>query len=105
MIANLLENAIKYTPEGGEVALVLEAEDDQVIVRVSDTGAGIPASDQPYLFDKFYRASNVPEDSTGTGLGLSIVKSIVEQHQGRIWLDSQLGSGATFTVVLPSISE
>jgi PAS domain S-box-containing protein len=104
MIANLLENAIKYTPEGGEVKLVVLSEDDQVILHISDTGAGIPASDQPYLFDKFFRASNVPEDSTGTGLGLSIVKSIVEQHQGRIWLDSQMGSGTTFTVVLPSIS-
>ncbi len=105
MIANLLENAIKYTPDGGQVELELHAEDNQVILRVTDTGPGIPAPDQPYLFDKFFRASNVPDDSTGTGLGLSIVKSIIEQHQGRIWLDSQLGSGATFTVVLPSISE
>jgi two-component system NtrC family sensor kinase len=104
MIANLIENAIKYTPEGGEVKLVTMAEDDQVILRVSDTGPGIPASDQPYLFDKFFRASNVPEDSTGTGLGLSIVKSIVEQHQGRIWLDSEIGAGTTFTVVLPAMS-
>jgi PAS domain S-box-containing protein len=103
MIANLLENAIKYTPEGGEVKLEAHSEDDQVILRVSDTGPGVPASDQPYLFDKFFRASNVPDDSTGTGLGLSIVKSIVEQHQGRIWLDSQMGRGATFTVVLPAI--
>lgn len=105
MIANLLENAIKYTPEGGEVRLELQAEDAQIILRITDTGPGIPASDQPYLFDKFFRASNVPDDSTGTGLGLSIVKSIVEQHQGRIWLDSQLGHGASFTVVLPSASD
>jgi signal transduction histidine kinase len=105
MIANLLENAIKYTPEGGEVKLEASAEDDQVILKVSDTGPGIPPSDQPYLFDKFFRASNVPDDSTGTGLGLSIVKSIVEQHQGRIWLDSEIGIGTTFTVVLPAITE
>lgn len=102
MIANLLENAIKYTPQGGKVSLEAQSEDDQVILRVSDTGPGIPASDQPYLFDKFFRASNVPDDSTGTGLGLSIVKSIVEQHQGRIWLESQIGEGTTFTVVLPA---
>jgi two-component system NtrC family sensor kinase len=105
MIANLLENAIKYTPQGGEVGLDVIAEDDQVILRISDTGPGIPASDQPYLFDKFFRASNVPDDSTGTGLGLSIVKSIVEQHQGRIWLDSEMGLGTTFTVVLPAVAE
>lgn len=104
MIANLLENAIKYTPEGGRVRLEAQAEDDQVIMRISDTGPGIPASDQPYLFDKFFRASNVPDDSTGTGLGLSIVKSIVEQHQGRIWLDSEVGQGTTFIVVIPALS-
>ncbi|MDF1500416.1 MAG: response regulator [Anaerolineales bacterium] len=104
MISNLLDNAIKYTPEGGRVVLVTEAEDDQVILQVSDTGPGIPASDQPYLFDKFFRASNVPRDLAGTGLGLSIVKSIVEQHQGRIWVDSQIGEGTKFTVVLPAIS-
>jgi two-component system NtrC family sensor kinase len=104
MIANLLENAIKYTPEGGQVRLEAQAEDDQVILRISDTGPGIPATDQPYLFDKFFRASNVPDDSTGTGLGLSIVKSIVEQHQGRIWLDSEVGKGTTFIVVIPALS-
>lgn len=105
MIGNLLENAIKYTPEGGTVGIEAQAEDKQVILRVSDTGAGIPAADQPYLFDRFFRASNVPDDSMGTGLGLSIVKSIVEQHQGRIWLESQMGSGTMFTVVLPAISD
>jgi len=72
-----------------------------VILRISDSGPGIPAADQAYIFDKFYRGSNVPEDSGGTGLGLSIVKSIVDNHQGRIWVDSQLGQGTTFTVVLP----
>jgi two-component system NtrC family sensor kinase len=101
MIGNLLENAIKYTPAEGEIVVAAAAEGDQVILRVSDTGPGIPAADQPYIFDKFFRASNVPDDSGGTGLGLSIVKSIVDSHQGRIWVDSQLGKGTTFTVVLP----
>jgi two-component system NtrC family sensor kinase len=101
MIGNLVENAIKYTPAGGEISIAAAVEGDQVILRVSDTGPGIPAADQPYIFDKFFRASNVPEDSGGTGLGLSIVKSIVDSHQGRIWVDSQLGKGTTFTVVLP----
>jgi two-component system NtrC family sensor kinase len=102
MIGNLLENAVKYTPAGGEIAINAVVEGDQVILRVSDSGPGIPAADQPYIFDKFFRASNVPEDTGGTGLGLSIVKSIVDSHQGRIWVDSQLGKGTTFTVVLPT---
>jgi two-component system NtrC family sensor kinase len=104
MIGNLLENAIKYTPAGGKVRLETHEEDDQLILRIADTGVGIPARDQPYLFDKFFRASNVPRDVSGTGLGLSIVKSIVEQHQGRIWVESQVGEGATFTLVLPALS-
>jgi len=101
MIGNLVENAIKYTPVDGRVMVAAAAEGEQVILRVSDDGPGIPAADQPYIFDKFFRASNVSDDSGGTGLGLSIVKSIVESHQGRIWVDSQLGRGTTFTVVLP----
>jgi len=101
MIGNLLENAIKYSAAGGRVEISAEGEGDQVILRVNDNGPGIPTSEQPYLFDKFFRASNVPEDVTGTGLGLSIVKSIVDNHHGRIWVDSKIGQGSTFTVVLP----
>lgn len=102
MIGNLIENAIKYTPSGGHVRVEGEAEAEQVILRVRDDGPGIPPADQPYLFDKFYRASNVPDDLSGTGLGLSIVKSIVDNHGGRIWVESKLGEGTTFTVVLPA---
>jgi len=104
MIGNLLSNAIKYTPTGGEVRLELSVEDQQLILRISDTGMGIPPKDQPFLFDKFFRASNVPMDTSGTGLGLSIVKSIVEQHAGRIWVESQVGEGTTFMVVMPSLT-
>jgi two-component system phosphate regulon sensor histidine kinase PhoR len=103
MIGNLLENAVKYSSRGGTVHLEALSEDHQVILRVSDNGPGIPPSEQPYLFDKFFRASNVPEDVPGTGLGLSIVKSIVDNHDGRIWVDSQVGKGTTFTVVLPAL--
>jgi two-component system NtrC family sensor kinase len=103
MIANLLENAIKYTPPGGRVRIEALAEADQVILRIIDSGPGIPPAEQPYLFDKFFRASNVPEEAAGTGLGLSIVKSIVDSHDGRIWVESALGKGSRFTVVLPAV--
>jgi two-component system NtrC family sensor kinase len=104
MIANLLENAIKYTPPGGRVRIEALAEADQVILRIVDSGPGIPPAEQPYLFDKFFRASNIPEDVAGTGLGLSIVKSIVDSHDGRIWVESALGKGSRFTVVLPAVA-
>ncbi|MEW6567524.1 MAG: ATP-binding protein [Chloroflexota bacterium] len=102
VVANLLDNAIKYTPPGGRVAVRARSEEEQVILEIADTGPGIPPADQPYLFDKFFRASNVPPEVSGAGLGLSIVKSIVDNHGGRIWVDSALGKGTTFTVVLPA---
>jgi signal transduction histidine kinase len=105
MIGNLLDNAIKYTPPGGRVEIEAKSEGEQIILTVDDSGPGIPTADQPYLFDKFFRASNTSEDLPGTGLGLSIVKSIVDSHDGRIWVDSNLGEGTTFTVVLPTIRE
>jgi len=101
MLDNLLGNAIKYTPEGGEITIGVEVQSDQVILRISDTGPGIPPADQPHIFEKFYRASNVPKGVGGSGLGLSIVKSIVDNHHGRIWVESLLGQGSAFTVVLP----
>lgn len=101
MLGNLLGNAIEYTQPGGKIRISLKFEGGQVILRVSDNGPGIPASDQPYIFDKFFRGSNVPSSTSGTGLGLAIVKSIVDNHQGRIWVDSNPGPGTTFTVVLP----
>jgi two-component system NtrC family sensor kinase len=101
MASNLIENAIKYTPESGSVSIAVVQDMDQLILTVSDSGIGIPISDQPYIFDKFYRSKSVPEDIVGTGLGLSIVKSIVENHSGRIWVDSKPNRGTTFVVVLP----
>ena len=98
---NLLANAILYTPEEGRITIKLNAEGDQLILQVVDNGLGIPQTDQPYIFDKFYRASNIPEDTSGSGLGLAIVKSIVENHKGRVWVDSRSGAGSCFTVVLP----
>jgi two-component system phosphate regulon sensor histidine kinase PhoR len=101
MASNLIENAIKYTPEAGSVSVAVVQDMDQLILTVSDSGIGIPIADQPYIFDKFYRSKSVPEDIVGTGLGLSIVKSIVENHSGRIWVDSKPNRGTTFVVVLP----
>jgi two-component system phosphate regulon sensor histidine kinase PhoR len=101
LMGNLLGNAIKYTPAKGKITVCAHAEEGQIIIQVIDNGPGIPATDQPYIFDKFYRASNIPMDVPGTGLGLAIVKSIVENHQGRIWVESVIGQGTTFTVVLP----
>jgi signal transduction histidine kinase len=101
VLDNLLGNAIKYTPDQGEVGVSSRIENDQVIVMVSDTGIGIPASDRAYIFEKFYRASNVDNNMAGTGLGLSIVRSVVEAHQGRIWVDSEVGAGTTFTLLFP----
>jgi two-component system NtrC family sensor kinase len=102
MFGNLISNAIKYTPKGGEIIVRARAEGKQIIAQVIDNGPGIPSADQPYIFDKFYRASNIPGEIPGTGLGLAIVKSIVENHLGRIWVESVIGEGTVFTVVLPT---
>lgn len=101
MMEYLLGNAIDYTPGGGTVAITGKEEQGQVILQVSDTGIGIPASELPFIFDKFYRASNASTELAGTGLGLAIVRSIVDNHGGRIWVESEVGKGSTFTVVLP----
>jgi signal transduction histidine kinase/DNA-binding response OmpR family regulator len=102
LVINLLENAVKYTPDGGEVSVSLGAAGDFLLLCVADTGIGIPPKDLPYIFDKFYRSDEAIDNYTGTGLGLSIVKGIVERHQGRIWVESLIGKGSTFTVMLPS---
>ena len=101
MVDNLLDNGLKYTNPGGTITVRGGVAQNQLVLQFSDTGIGIPALDLPYVFDKFYRASNASQDSTGTGLGLSIVKSVIENHNGRIWVDSVETKGASFTVVLP----
>ncbi|NJD58530.1 MAG: hypothetical protein C3F13_17250 [Anaerolineales bacterium] len=100
MVSNLIENAIKFTPPMGKIDVRCRVEANQLILEVADTGPGIPLQDQPHIFDKFYRGSNLAQLTTGTGLGLSIVKSIVERHCGRVWLESS-PNGTTFTVILP----
>jgi two-component system NtrC family sensor kinase len=105
VIDNLLGNAIKYTPPGGQIFIKADVEDDQLVIQFKDTGVGIPPMDLPFIFDKFFRASNASGEASGTGLGLAIVKSIVETHYGRIWVDSILSQGSTFNVVLPLYEE
>lgn len=102
LVENLLDNAIKYTPIGGLITIRAAVAQNQVVVQFLDSGIGIPAVDLPYIFDKFYRSST-SGNVAGTGLGLSIVRSIVENHNGRIWVDSTVGVGSTFTVVLPLV--
>jgi signal transduction histidine kinase len=103
MLDNLLGNALKYTPVGGDIVISIKMETEQLLLQIADTGPGIPPADQPHIFEKFYRGSNVATKVTGSGLGLAIVKSIVDTHHGRIWVDSVYGKGSTFTVVLPII--
>ncbi len=101
MVDHLLDNSVKYTVPNGAIMINGRMEQDQVILQFTDTGIGIPAMDLPYIFDRFYRASNAAMEVSGTGLGLAIVKSIVENHGGRIWVESLVGKGSVFTVVLP----
>ena len=102
---NVVGNAIKYAPSHGEIEISIHAEADQMILKVTDNGPGIPAADQPRIFDKFYRGSNIDSEVEGSGLGLAIVKTIVESHQGRIWVESVEGKGSSFFIVLPILSE
>jgi signal transduction histidine kinase len=99
---NLVSNAVKYTPTGGSVTVRAWSEDNQIKVEVSDTGIGIPEEALPRVFEEFYRAKNAKAiEMEGTGLGLSIAKDVVEQHGGRIWVESTVGEGSTFYVTLP----
>jgi signal transduction histidine kinase len=100
--SNLLYNAAHYTPEGGIVRVLTRMNDGEIVVQISDTGIGIATDDQPHIFERFYRANNArTADPGGTGLGLAIVGKIVEQHRGRIEVESMVGVGTTFAIYLP----
>lgn len=99
IFGNLLSNAMKYSPQGGEVRFTMRREADQVVMQVSDQGIGIPTEEIPHLFESFHRASNVGEIQ-GTGLGLAIVKNSVDLHGGSIQVASAAGQGTSFTVRL-----
>ena len=105
LFANLTANAIKYTPSGGRVSVSAEARGDHILVRVADTGIGIPAEDLPRVFDEFYRAKNAREFAEqGTGLGLSIVRSIADMHGAEMCIRSDVGQGTTFELTIPRAS-
>jgi PAS domain S-box-containing protein len=102
VLTNLIGNAIRYTPEGGEIDVRAYLVDSAVRVDVQDTGIGIASEELGRIFERFYRADHpVVQEASGTGLGLSIVKMFVEMHGGRVWVESQVGEGSTFTLVLP----
>jgi PAS domain S-box-containing protein len=105
LLDNLVSNAVKFTPESGRVDVRVRVDGSQAVLEVRDSGMGIPASEQEYLFDRFFRSSGATEQAIqGTGLGLAISKAIVDAHAGRITVASQEGAGTTFRVALPLAS-
>ena len=102
LIDNILNNAIKYSPDGGKITVSMKTTDDQMILSISDQGLGIPKQDLPKIFDRFYRVDRARSRAQGgTGLGLASAKEIIKQHKGFIWAKSEYGKGSTFTIVLP----
>lgn len=102
VIDNILNNAIKYSPDGGKITVTMKTTDDQMILSISDQGLGIPKQDLPRIFDRFYRVDRARSRAQGgTGLGLAIAKEIIKQHNGFIWAKSEYGKGSTFTIILP----
>jgi two-component system phosphate regulon sensor histidine kinase PhoR len=105
VLQNLLDNAVQYTPSGGQIELKARANGPDVIFTVSDTGIGIPESDLERIFERFYRVDAArSREAGGTGLGLAIARHIVEAHGGRIWVESAIGQGSRFHFSVPSVS-
>jgi len=102
VLQNLLDNAMQYTPAGGQILVSASANGTEVIFTVSDTGIGIPRADQSRIFERFYRVDVArSREVGGTGLGLSIAKHLVEVHGGRIWVESEVGQGSQFHFTVP----
>jgi signal transduction histidine kinase len=102
VVTNLITNAVRYSPDGGEIRVAAEARPDAVVVSVSDQGIGIPADRLGQVFEKFYRVDNrVTRTVSGTGLGLAISRELVQAHGGDIWVESTPGRGSTFSFSLP----
>ncbi|MBX3050562.1 MAG: HAMP domain-containing protein [Caldilineaceae bacterium] len=103
VLGNLIANALRHTPAGGTVTLSAEGEGEQLSIRVADTGAGIPAHDLPFVFDRFWRGdrARTHQDGSGSGLGLSIASQLVQAHRGTLTVQSELGAGTEFVIRLP----
>ena len=102
ILLNLLTNAVKFTPDGGRIEVSARAEGDNLLVAVHDTGIGIAPEDQEAVFEEFRQVGrNYTNKQEGTGLGLALTRKFVELHGGRIWLESELGKGSTFTFTIP----
>jgi signal transduction histidine kinase len=101
VVFNLLSNAVKFTPQGGSVDVSSAKRNGEVLVSIADTGPGIAPADQERIFEEFQQTDLGAEEREGTGLGLALSKSLVELHGGRIWVESELGHGSTFTFTLP----
>jgi two-component system phosphate regulon sensor histidine kinase PhoR len=103
VLVNLLHNAVKFSPDGGDVRVSVRSAGNEVVVAVADHGVGIPRSAQARIFERFYKVdrARVRGETGGTGLGLAIARHIVEQHGGRIWVESIEGVGSTFSFALP----
>lgn len=100
VLSILIDNALSYTPSGGQIALSLQAASDRLVIRVADTGIGIPDSEKKAVFDRFYRCDKSHKDKTHFGLGLCIAQEIILMHRGKIWVEDTPGGGACFVVVL-----
>jgi len=101
VVLNLLSNAIKFTPEGGRIDVGAVPKDGLVEVSVSDTGVGIAPEDQEAVFEEFRQVGTAEKKAEGTGLGLTLCRKFIELHGGRIWVESQVGQGSTFTFTIP----
>jgi signal transduction histidine kinase len=106
VLQNLLQNAVKYSPDGGQIKVAVESTDAEIYIRVTDQGIGIPAQDQAFLCQQFYRAGNVDSlKMSGFGVGLYVANQILHHHNGRLQVESVEGVGSTFTVVLPRLTD
>jgi signal transduction histidine kinase len=102
ILYNLLSNAAKFTPDGGKITIAMQQKVDEIVISISDTGVGIASDEYDIIFEDFYQVKGSKSDKTpGTGLGLPICKRFVEMHGGRIWVESELGSGSTFFFTIP----
>ena len=102
ILLNLLSNAVKFTPEGGRISITASKTDNGAEISVSDTGIGIPPAEQPTIFEEFRQVGgDYAHKKEGTGLGLTLAKKFVELHGGKIWVESEVGKGSTFTFTLP----